>query len=83
MAGSKLRSDAPRLSSLVARRRGSGGAGGAECVQNGTRLILHAIIILKHHLLKKASQRLMAAIFIDILRNRSHSTEGSIIYDFE
>ena len=37
-----------RLSSLGARRRGR------ECAQNGVRLILRTIIILKHFLLKKA-----------------------------
>ena len=54
--------------------------GGGQGTQNGARLILRAMIILRHFLLKKALHRLMAAIIIDILRNRSHSTEGSIIY---
>ena len=35
----------PRLSSLDARRRGSGGAGGRQCSQNGAFLILRAIIM--------------------------------------
>ena len=39
---------------LGARRSGCGGACGGECVQNGVCLILSAITILKHLLLKKA-----------------------------
>ena len=58
---------APLLSPLGARRRGSGGAGGRECAQNAARSIRNAVIILKHLLLKKASQRLMAKPMAEVI----------------